>query len=88
MTLRLHTLSSIADPTDNIVSVYFGANVAACLNQTGTKSLQRATYLGMLGQALQQVWILKESTERIISPHAVPFALLRRPPVVSAEERH
>ena len=46
--------SRCADPTDNIVSVYFGAAMAACLNETGAEALQRATYLGMLGQALQQ----------------------------------
>jgi len=50
----LRALGGAADPTDNIVSVYFGAAVAACLNETGADALQRATYLGMLGQALQQ----------------------------------
>jgi len=41
-------------PTDNIVAVYFGNATALKLNQTGSFALQRATYLGSLGSALQQ----------------------------------
>jgi hypothetical protein len=41
-------------PTDNFVSVYFGDEARAGLDETSALSLQKACYFQMIGQMLQQ----------------------------------